>query len=204
MFIEQIAQKRIVRENFDQNGDPQDNQIFLTGELKQEGTTYRIQVITELYDQSGNLTEKYNTIYQCNPNEFDVLLNVFPFTDPDDEKIKVDVTSEDFQQLYELANGEELKDIHLKMSVESGVLSFFGSKSLVTIRNRIKKVVNQSIKISSEAVIEAYILGIRIKTINYVVEEYLTKKFVLQRQQFTADDGSWFTMNYEENVKEIE
>lgn len=204
MFIEQIAQKRIVRENYDQNGDLQGKQIFLTGELEQQGKTYRIKVITELYDESGRLTEKYTTTYQCNPNEFDVLLNVFPFTDPDDEKIKVDVTSEDFQQLYQLGKGEELKEIHLKMSVESGVLSFFGSKSLVTIKNRKKEVVDQSVKISSEAVIEAYMMGIRIKTINYVVEEYLTNDFVLQRQQFTEDDGAWFTMKYEQNAKEIE
>lgn len=61
--------------------------------------------------------------------EFDVLLNVFHFTDPDDAKIKVDFTSEDFQQLYELGKGEELIDIHLKMNVESDVLSFFGSKN---------------------------------------------------------------------------
>ena len=87
MFIQQIAQKRIVRENYDQNGDLQGKQIFLTGELEQQGKTYRIKVITELYDESGRLTEKYTTTYKCNPNEFDVLLNVFPFTDPDDEKI---------------------------------------------------------------------------------------------------------------------
>jgi hypothetical protein len=47
-------------------------------------------------------------------------------------------------------------------------------------------------------------MGIRIKTINYVVEEYLTNDFVLQRQQFTEDDGAWFTMKYEQNAKEIE
>lgn len=197
MFIEQIAGKKIVREDFDKNGDLQGKQIFLPGELKKAGEAYTIDVITELYDENGRLTEKYTTTYQCKPNEFDVLLNVFPFTDPDDEKIKVDVTSEDFQQLYQLGKGEELKDIHLKVSVESGVLSFFGSKSLVTIKNRKKEIVDQSIKIRSEAVIEAYMMGIRIKTINYVVEEYLTDDFVLQCQQFTEDDGAWFTMKYD-------
>lgn len=53
---------------------------------------------------------KNTTTYQCNANEFDVLLNVFPFTDPDDEKMKVDVTSEDFQQVYKLGKREELKE----------------------------------------------------------------------------------------------
>jgi hypothetical protein len=98
-----------------------------------------------------------------------------------------------------LGKGVALIDIQLKMSVESGMLSFFGSKSLVTIKNRKKEVEDQSIKISSEAVIEAYIMGIRIKTIIYVVEEYLTENFVLQRQKFTEDNGAYFTMKYYDN-----
>lgn len=54
MFIEQIAQKRTVRENFDQNGDLQRKQIFLTGVLKQEGNTFPIKVITELMTKAAN------------------------------------------------------------------------------------------------------------------------------------------------------
>lgn len=199
MFIEQIAKKRIVRENYDQNGDLQSKQIFLTGELEQEGKTYRIKVITELYDESGRLTEKYTTTYQCNPNEFDVLLNVFPFADPRDAKITVDVTSKDFKQLYDLQRSPELRDIHLKMSIESGILSFFGSKSLITIKDRDKRTENGNLVIRSKAVIEAYMMGLKIKTINYSVEEYLTENFVLQRQKFIQDDGTYFTMEYDDS-----
>ncbi|ADR22053.1 hypothetical protein MATR_03130 [Marivirga tractuosa] len=199
MFIQQIAQKRIVRENYDQNGDLQGKQIFLTGELEQQGKTYRIKVITELYDESGRLTEKYTTTYKCNPNEFDVLLNVFPFADPRDAKITVDVTSKDFKQLYDLQRSPELRDIHLKMSIESGILSFFGSKSLITIKDRDKRTENGNLVIRSKAVIEAYMMGLKIKTINYSVEEYLTENFVLQRQKFIQDDGTYFTMEYDDS-----
>lgn len=202
MLIEQIAGKKIVRKNFDKNGNPQGMQIFLTGELKRESETYTVEVLVELYDEKNQLDEKYTTTYKCNPREFDVLLNVFPFTDPGDEKIKVDVTSEDFKQLYDLQSSSKLKDIHLKMSVESGVLSFFGSKSLVTIKNRQSKKENGKITISSDAVVEAYVMGLKIKTINYTVEEYLTESLVLQRQKFTEDDGAYFTMAYEQNNKE--
>tara|TARA_R110001592_G_scaffold64751_9_gene198916 strand:+ start:3050 stop:3676 length:627 start_codon:yes stop_codon:yes gene_type:complete len=196
MLIEQIAGKKIVRENFNKNGDLQGKQLFIIGELIQEGETYKVEVVTELYDANGELDEKYTTSYKCNPNQFNVLLNVFPFADPQDKKIKVDVTSEDFKQLYDLQSGSELKDIHLKMSVESGVLSFFGSKSLVTIKNREKEVVNESVKISSEAVIRVFLLGLRIKTITYSVQESMTEKFVLQHQKFIEEDGAYFTMNY--------
>lgn len=202
MLIEQIAGKKIVRENFDKDGKRQGMQIFLTGELKQESETYTVQVVVELYDEDDQIDEKYTTTYRCNPQEFDVLLNVFPFTDPGNEKVKVDVTSEDFKQLYDLQSGGELKDIHLKMSIESGVLSFFGSKSLVTLKNRKQKSENGMITIRSKAIVEAYMMGLKIKTIKYSVEEYLTENLVLQRQKFTEDDGAYFTMTYEQNTKE--
>jgi len=198
MFIEQIAGKKIVRENFDKNGDLQGKQIFLIGKLIQDAGIYKVDVVTELYNKSGELDEKYSTTYKCSPKDFDVLLNVFPFTDPNDKKIKVDVTSKDFKQLYEIGNDEDLKDIHLKMRVESGLLSFFGSKSLITIKDRERKLVNTSIIINSKVVIVAYMMGIKIKTIKYRIEEYLTGNFILQRQKFTEDDGAYFTMEYED------
>ena len=197
MFIEQIAGKKIVRENFDRTRQQQGKQVFLIGELKQQDNTYEVDIITELYDKNDQLEEKYTTTYRCNPSEFDVLINVFPFADPSNKKIKVEVTSEDFRQLYALQSGEELEDIHLKMSVESGVLSFFGSKSQVTIKNRRKKSENGQVKISSNAVIEAYLMGIRIKTLSYSVEEYLSQDYVLQQQKFTEDDGAYFSMIYD-------
>lgn len=198
MLIEQIAGRKIVRENFDKDGNLQGKQIFVIGELKREGESYKVNVLTELYNEKGQISEKYSTKYICNPKEFDVLLNIFPFADPSDEKVKVDVTSEDFKQLYDLQSGGELKDIHLKMSVESGALSFFGSKSLVTLKNRKTKTKNGQITITSSAVIEAYLMGFKIKTINYSVEEYLTERFVLQHQKFTEDDGAYFTMKYDD------
>ncbi|MBD3631017.1 hypothetical protein [Cyclobacterium sp.] len=201
MFIDQIAGKKIERENFDKNGQLLGKQLFLIGELRQAGETYIVEVVTELYNEKGELNEKYTTTYQCNPKAFDVLVNVFPFSDPNDEKIKVEVTSKDFEQLYDFQSNEELKDIQLKMSIASGVLSFFGSKSLVTIKNRNRKTENGKINISSKAVVEAYMMGIKIKTINYTVEEHMTENYVLLNQKFTENDGAYFTMSYKGGYK---
>jgi hypothetical protein len=82
------------------------------------------------------------------------------------------------------------------MSIKSGVLSFFGSKSLITIKNRNEKKENGQINISSNAVVEAYLMGIKIKTINFEIEEYLTEDYGLQQQKFTEDTGAYFTMSY--------
>lgn len=196
MYIEQIAGKKIIRENFDRNEQLLGKQIFIIGDLKHDGETYKVDVVTELYNEKSQLNEKYTTTYRCNPKELDVLLNVFPFSDPDDEKIKVEVTSEDFKDMYDLRRGGDLKDIHLKMSIKSGVLSFFGSKSLITIKNRNEKKENGQINISSNAVVEAYLMGIKIKTINFEIEEYLTEDYGLQQQKFTEDTGAYFTMSY--------
>lgn len=200
MFIEQIAGKKIVREDFNRNGGQQGKQVFSIGELEQKNNIYEVAVVVELYDIENKLEKKYTTSYKCNPNEFDVLVNVFPFSDPNDAKIKVDVTSKDFQRLYDLNGQKKLKDIHLKMSVESGVLNFFGSKNLITFTDREKKIENGEMKVSSTVIMEAYLMGLRIKTIKYSVEEYLTLEFVLKQQTFKDKNGSYFTMNYTTKV----
>lgn len=199
MFIEQIAGKKIVRKDFGKSGEQKGKQVFTIGELERKDNIYEVAVVVKFYDIENELEKKYTTSYKCNPYEFDVLVNVFPFSDPNDAKIKVDVTSKDFQQLYELNGQERLKDIHLKMSVESGVLNFFGSKNLVTLKDREKKMENGEIKVTSTVIIEAYLMGLKIKTIRYSVEEYLTWGFVLKQQTFKAKNGSYFTMNYKFN-----
>ena len=55
MFIEQIAGRKIVRENFDKNGDLKGKQIFIIGALKQDGETYKVDIVTEMYDEDGQL-----------------------------------------------------------------------------------------------------------------------------------------------------
>jgi len=196
MLIEQIAAKKIIRENFDKNGKLKGTQIFLMGELKRKDNIYEVDVVTELYDENMKQIRKYTTSYTCNPDEYDVLINVFPFTNPNKTEIKVNVTSNNFQRLYDLTEDGKLEDIHLKMSVESGVLNFLGSKSLVTIKSRQLEVENGEVKIISDAIIEAYILGLKFKTIDYSVEEHLSQSFTLKQQIFKNKDGSYFTMNY--------
>lgn len=201
MFIEQIAGKTVTRENFDKEGKLKNTQIFVIGELQRKNDVYKVQVTTELYDENNEMKKKYTTSYWCKPNEFDVLINVFPFANPNKVETKVVVTSKDFQQLYDLAGGDKLKDIHLKLSVESGVLNFLGSKNLVTIKDRRQeRMESGEVRVFSNARIEAYLLGRKIKTIGYSVEEYLTGNSTLKQQIFKEKNGSYFTMNYSKTI----
>lgn len=194
MLIQQIAGKQIVRENFDRNGKLKDKQHFVIGELKQQGQVYQVEVITELYNQEGEPGKKYTTTYTCKPNEPDVLLNVFPFTNPKKEKIKVAVNSGDFKELYNL---NDLKEMRLELTFESGLLNFFGSRNNIRIYNRNLTGNSGSNIINSSLKMEAYVLGLKVKTIYYQLRETLNEAGTLTYQEFQSQNGSYFTMRYQ-------
>jgi hypothetical protein len=158
------------------------------------GKYYSIQ--TRLYDETNKLTSSYTTTYRCQPEESNVLLSVFTIN-PRKQKVRVSVTSGDFKNMYGLSSGEFPKTISLKLNIESGILNFLGSKSYVTIDDRSKSQKNDQIIIMSTMTIKAYLLGIRVKIINYKVTEYLTTQGILQKQVFKENDGSYFNMNYQ-------
>jgi hypothetical protein len=99
--------------------------------------------------------------------------------------------SENFKKLYDLQN---LKDIKLEMSFDSGLLNFFGSKSIIKIYDR--KLEDGKNTIKSKINIKAYAWGIRIKQLNYTVIEKLNEKGLLTFQKFSEADNSYFTINY--------
>ena len=117
----------------------------------------------------------------------------FPFAKPKAKETEINTTSADFKELYDLDN---LKDIKLEMSFDSGLLNFFGSKSHIRIYDRQLKTDKANIEIESKINIKAYALGIRIKQLDYDVVEKLSDKGLLTFQKFTEVDGSYFTMTY--------
>ena len=80
------------------------------------------------------------------------------------------------------------------MTFDSGLLNFFGSKSIIKIYDR-KLNENKNI-ITSKINIKAYAWGIRIKQLNYTVNEKLNAQGLLNFQKFTEEDNSYFTMTY--------
>tara|TARA_B100000508_G_scaffold140822_1_gene143648 strand:+ start:3109 stop:3333 length:225 start_codon:yes stop_codon:yes gene_type:complete len=73
-------------------------------------------------------------------------------------------------------------------------LNFFGSKSTIKIYDR--KFNNSENNINSKINIKAYAWGIRIKQLNYTVNEKLNGNGLLTFQKFTEEDNSYFTMTY--------
>lgn len=191
MLIGQISGRVVVRENFDEEGSFLNKQTFEAGETIKKNGYYEIEVVTELFDEDKKSTDKYTTTYRCKPDEASVMVMAFPFSKPKSKETEINTISENFKKLYDLQN---LKDIKLEMSFDSGLLNFFGSKSIIKIYDRKLEAGKNTIK--SKINIKAYAWGIRIKQFNYTVIEKLNEKGLLTFQKFSEADNSYFTINY--------
>lgn len=89
-----------------------------------------------------------------------------------------------------------IRSMSLTMYVESGILNFLGSKNNVDITNRVLTKENNNLKITEKISIKAYLMGLRVRTINYNVTEYLTLSGSLQKQVFRQTTGDYFTVTY--------
>tara|TARA_R110002033_G_scaffold154515_1_gene190889 strand:- start:6604 stop:7245 length:642 start_codon:yes stop_codon:yes gene_type:complete len=191
MLIEQLSDRFVLRKNFDENGNFLNKQTFNVGKLKKRNGYYEIDVVTELFDKNKKSTDKYTTTYRCKPDEASVMVMVFPFSNPKSKETEINTTSKKFKELYDLEN---LEDIELEMNFDSGLLNFFGSKSIIKIYARKFDSKNNNIK--SNINIKAYAWGIRIKQLNYTVNEKLNANGLLTFQKFTEEDNSYFTITY--------
>jgi hypothetical protein len=141
------------------------------------------------------LSSVYSTTYQCNPDDENVLLSVFTFN-PKEQKVSVSAKSGDFKRFYDLDANKMLRSLDLALYIESGLLNFLGSKNSISINNRFLSKNEQGWDISENIRIKAYLLGIKIKTIDYKVMEYLTKDGLLRKQVFKQSNGDYFTIAY--------
>ncbi|MBN9351845.1 MAG: hypothetical protein J0H55_14285 [Chitinophagaceae bacterium] len=196
MLIEQIAGRQIIRENFDKGGKLAGRQIFKVGQLIKKPDAHSIEIEVELYDKALKPEDKYVTTYVCKPAQSDVLVNVFPFAARNKKKISIKITSGEFKNLYAVSQGKFAQTISIIMTIESGVLNFLGSKNKVTIDGRSKTENDTGMIINSSITIQAYLLGIKFKTIKYKITEYLNKNGFLNKQVLNNSDGSYFVMNY--------
>ncbi|MFD0863920.1 hypothetical protein ACFQ1M_17020 [Sungkyunkwania multivorans] len=193
MLIGQISGRTVARENFDEDGVLLNKQTFEAGKIIEKKGYYQIEVVTELFDEEKKPTEKYTTTYRCKPDETSIMVMAFPFAKPNSKETEINSSTKNFTKLYDLVN---LKDIELEMSFDSGLLNFFGSRSLIRIYDRQLNTDKANIQIESKINIKAYALGIRIKQLNYTVIEELNNNNLLIFQKFTEVDGSYFTMTY--------
>lgn len=197
MLIEQIAGKEVVRKAFNAEKELISKQVFKVGELQTKGNKLTVELQVTLFDEDGKLKEKYYTQYTCKPDKSDVLITVFPFARKNDAEYVIGTSSTNFKNLYDFKPGEKtLEDLSMEMSIESGVLSFFGSKNLLILTDRNLSLNEDGFTLKSTLTIESYLWGVKVKTISYQLTEKLDKNRSLLNQKFNNEGDSYFLMNY--------
>lgn len=197
MLIEQIAGKEVIRQTFNATKELTSRQVFQVGQLQTKGNQLVVRVQVSLYDEDLKLTDQYITEYNCEPDRSDILLTVFPFSRKGDAEYIIEASSSGFKKLYVFSPDiKKLDDLSLEMSVESGILSFFGSKNLLTLTDRRLRKNENGYTLESQMTIEAYLWGLKVKTLRYRVTEKLDQNRTLLSQMFIDKDGSYFLMDY--------
>lgn len=197
MLIEQIADKDIVRTSYNRAGDLISKQKFNISSLNTVKGYLSVKIKVLLFDEKEKLTDSYTTVYVCKPNESNVLITVFPFAKKNHAEYVIEASSPEFKDLYDFPdNTEKLSDLSLDMSVKSGLLGFLGSKNRISIRNRRIEMKSGNYILTSDLILDAFLWGIRVKSLRYQVTERLDPENSLISQKFKNEDGSYFLITY--------
>ncbi len=201
MLIEQIAGRDIVRTSYNEADDQISKQKFHISNLDTVKGYLSVEIRVLLFDEKEKLTDSYTTVYVCKPDESNVLVTVFPFALKNDAEYAIEASSPGFKELYDFSdNAKKLSDLSLEMSVKSGLLGFFGSRNRISIRNRNLEMKSGNYILTSDLILDAFLWGIRVKSIQYHVTEKLSAKRWLTEQKFRNEDGSYFLINYNEGT----
>jgi hypothetical protein len=190
MLIGQISGKTIVRESFNAQGVMQGKQIMKVSKLNEQKGNLEVKIQISSYDENNKLDKSYTTSFACKPNQSNLLILLIPLSEINPAKTKISSSTVGFKNMY---NFKEIGDVKITVNIESGVLSFLGSRSIIEISSRKWTTVNKELE--SKLQLSAYALGIRIKKVDYAVKETFSNNSLIF-QKFTERDGSYFTVKY--------
>jgi hypothetical protein len=197
MLIKKIAGKEIIRKGYNESGDLISKQKFSISNLDSSKDYLSVKILVSLFDDKDKLTNSYTTTYVCNPGESNIILSVFPFARQNNADYIIEASSTGLKGLYNFPeNVNKLSDVNLTMSVKSGLLSFFGSKNIVSLKNRSVEIKVGNYILKSDLTVDAYLWGMRVKSIRYVVIEKLDSERFIISQVFRNEDGSYFSIDY--------
>lgn len=195
MLIFKIEGNNYIRMNYDKNGELKNSQIFIVGKVVVNKDQYLMPLKIYLYNNKGELGDSTITNYTCKPSDNKVLMNIFPFSKLSaDKTVKVALNNGEFYP-ENIVEGGDLEELSFSASIEGGVAGAFGSSTKIKVYNR--KTVNvtkETYHISSKIEIKAYLIGLKLKTINYLVEETISKQKGILEQKFKEENGEYFTI----------
>lgn len=199
MLLFEIDENQYEKCNFDQKGELQSYQKLKVGSISQRNDIYRLPVELFSYNAEGELQDTTKTIYTCNPNEQNIFVNIFPYSDYG-KGGEIKVKSEDSNSFYPVDPdaGWQMGPIHFEMKINKGIVGFLGGKSKIKMYDR-HVVPNDTLaagryEIDSKVELSVYVMGIKVKGLDYRVSEIVDKERGLVYQKFMAGDGSYFVI----------
>lgn len=197
MFIFQIEGNNYIKKNYDKKGALINSQTFVVGKIRENKEEYLMSLKTYLYNKKGEFEDSTSTKYSCKPSDNKVLMNIFPFESFSSNKtVKVALSN---GELYpeNIVEGSKLDQVTFSAFIEGGAAGAFGSSTKIKIYDRQIVKVNDNqgtYHITSKIEIKAYLYGIKIGTISYLVEEIISKQKGILEQTFKKDTGEYFTI----------
>ncbi len=198
MLILQIEGNNYLRESFDKAGNVISKDLLKVGKLNRMQDKLSVNVKVYNYSKNGNIEDSSETKYTCNPNEENILMNIFPFAAfSTDKTVKVQLSSEFNLYPYPMKVDATLNKISFTVSIEGGALGFFGTNSKGTIADR--KVVaydptSNVYTLLSKITLKSYLFGLNVNTISYVLREQINPSKGVLKQVFKEPSGEYFTV----------
>lgn len=199
MLLYEIAGNRYERQNFDKSGKLASRQVLNVGSITEDENQFRLPVEIIAYNREGTVQDTTRTIYKCNPEEQNIFVNIFPYSDYG-KGGEIKVKPEDTSSLYPVNPGVgwQMKPIHFEMHINKGLVGFLGGKSKIKMYNR-RVVANDTLtageyEINSSVNLGVYVMGIKVKGLDYRVSEVVDRERGLIYQKFRAGDGSYFVI----------
>lgn len=201
MLVFEINGNHYKKRNYNKEGKLQSMQELVVGSLQKKTNSYRLPVELYSYNAKGQLQDSSKTTYSCEPDDRQVLLNAFSFTDhAKGREIKVNL--KDTNALYPNNPGPDwqMKPVKFGLDIDNGLVGFLGGKSRITMKAR-QIAANDTLKtgqyqINTMVDIGVYVLGINVKSFEYRVAEIVDKDRGIVWQKFTSeDDGSYFVIS---------
>ena len=199
MLIFQVDGNKYIRKNFDKDGELKNYQTIEIGQLNKTGDNYETKMTTITYDADSTLKDASQTSLVCTPASRQVLMGIFPFAGGKSNKSLIVKMDED-AIMYPLdwRNFSTLKDFNFSLNFSGGAAGFFGTKSKVSITNRRVMPSKNLFGVSGKLALKAYVMGLKIATINYDFYEEIDEESGIIKQKFTEESGAYFTIELEE------
>ncbi|MEO7087469.1 MAG: hypothetical protein ABIZ51_01605 [Bacteroidia bacterium] len=198
MFMYQVDGNKYEKLNYDKKGSVISKQIIEAGKIQKKGNKYILPVKIISYNEAGKLENTYETNYSCEPSAGKLFIHIFPLSDKQNyTNVSVKLLTEDDFYPIGMSTKNPLPDISFSMNSEGGLLGFFGANSKIKISDR--KITNEGMKsknyhIKEKIEIKAYMFGVKIKDINYTVEEIFNQVTGIVKQEYKESSGEYFVI----------